>query len=378
VISIYSNNYSTDHYIQQLKFQQQYRVYHSVDQYVAATADVKIAFVNHLNSYEPPESEQQRLQQVIGGHKFSQEIDQVKQCSDLVFAFDNEIHPYHKQLFKQHCQPNVHWAIPAHVNNLCVDKKNVILWNFFLHSTKMFYSNILFKLEELNHNSTKPLYFDALLGRPRSHRDFLYQKIKDNNLQNKIKLTYLNPDLNDDSIKFEWDLNISKSEIEHIKHPVSTMRKVSYYGQQQPLSRIIPIDMYNQTAYSIISETGFDNFYSFYTEKTAKALLAKRLFVMFSGYKFLENLQQIGFQTFSNVIDESYDQIPDNQQRWLAAFEQVKKLCNMDQHEVFEKISPAVEHNYSLLMNTDWDQHMINQVQQKINDYTTIQLHTHQ
>ena len=101
-------------------------------------------------------------------------------------------------------------------------------------------------------------------------------------------------------------------------------------------------------------------------------MLAKRLFVMFSGYKFLQNLQQIGFQTFGNVIDESYDQIPDNQQRWSAAFEQVKKLCNMDQQEVFEKISPVVEHNYSLLMNTDWDQHMINQVQRKINDYTTI------
>ena len=134
------------------------------------------------------------------------------------------------------------------------------------------------------------------------------------------------------------------------------------------MARVIPIHVYNQTAYSIIAETGFENFYSFYTEKTAKAMLAKRLFVMFSGYKFLQNLQQIGFQTFGNVIDESYDLIPDNQQRWLAAFEQVKKLCDMDQQEVFEKIGPVVEHNYSLLMNTDWDQHMMNEVQQKINN----------
>jgi len=236
----------------------------------------------------------------------------------------------------------------------------------------MFYSNILFKLQELNHNRTTPLYFDALLGQIRPHRDFLYQQIKDNNLQNKIKLTYLNPFLNDNSIKFEWDSNINKLEVEHTEHLIITWQQVSYHGQQQPLSRVIPIDVYNQTAYSIIAETGFENFYSFYTEKTAKALLAKRLFVMFSGYKFLENLQQIGFQTFGNVIDESYDQIPDNQQRWSAAFEQVKKLCNMDQQEVFKKINPVVEHNYSLLMNTDWDQHMMNQIQQKINDYTTI------
>jgi hypothetical protein len=369
VISIYSNNYSHNPIISSLNVE--HRVYRSVDEYVASDSKIKIAFVSHQNCFEPFESEEDRVNWVKS-NGFSTVIQHLKSDSNLLFAFDNEIHPYHKQLFEQHCQPNVHWVIPGHINNSYIDKKNVILWNSFLNNTKKFYSNILFKLEELNHNRTKLLYFDALLGQIRPHRDFLYQKIKDNNLQNKIKLTYLNPFVNDESIKFEWDSNINKSEVEHTEHLIITYQQVSYHGQQQPLSRVIPIDVYNQTAYSIIAETGFENFYSFYTEKTAKALLAKRLFVMFSGYKFLQNLQQIGFQTFSNVIDESYDQIPDNQQRWSAAFEQVKKLCDMDQQEVFEKISPVVEHNYSLLMNTDWDQHMITQIHQKINDYTTI------
>ena len=369
MISIYSNNYAHDPIISSLNFE--HRVYRSVSEYVAASSDIKIAFISHQNCFEPFESEEDRVAWV-NNNGFSTVIQQLKLVSNLVFVFDNEIHPYHKKLFEQHCQSNVYWVIPGHVNDLRIDKKNVILWNLFLHNTKMFYSNILFKLEELNHNSVKPLYFDALLGQIRSHRDFLYQKIKDNNLQNKIKLTYLNPFVNDESIKFEWDSNINKSEVEHTEHLIITSQQVSYHGQQQPMARVIPIHVYNQTAYSIIAETGFENFYSFYTEKTAKAMLAKRLFVMFSGYRFLENLQQIGFQTFGNVIDESYDLISDNQQRWSAAFEQVKKLCNMDQHEVFEKISPVVEHNYSLLMNTDWDQHMMNQIHRKINDYTTI------
>jgi hypothetical protein len=38
----------------------------------------------------------------------------------------------------------------------------------------------------------------------------------------------------------------------------------------------------------------------------------------------------------------------------------------MDQSEVFAKIAPAVEHNYHLVMNTDWKQHLLTQLQQKL------------
>jgi hypothetical protein len=89
--------------------------------------------------------------------------------------------------------------------------------------------------------------------------------------------------------------------------------------------------------------------------------------VIFSGRGFLQNLRSQGFKTFGHVIDESYDLVYNEHDRWSAAFEQVQKLCNMDQQEVFEKIAPIVEHNCSLLMNTDWTQHMLNQLQQKIN-----------
>jgi hypothetical protein len=371
MISIYSNNHYTDNLIQLLNFKQPYQVYHSINDYVAANSTVKFAFVQSLNSRSSFESNEERLKWVTNGNGFSKEIQQLTEPSSLLFAFDNEIHPYHRDLFEKHCSANTHWVIPGHLNDTLVNQQNVILWNFILNETKKFYSNILFKLQELTHNKEKPLMFDALLGMPRLHRDFLYQEIKQNCVGEKIKLTYLRTDLDDNSVKFEWDCDVNKFEVGNPDtiNLAGTWQQFSYYGQQQPLSRIIPIDVYNQTAYSIIAETGFENFYSFYTEKTAKAILAKRLFVMFSGYKFLENLRKSGFETFGNVIDESYDLIPDNQQRWSAAFEQVKKLCNMDQQEVFEKVSAAVEHNYSLLMNTDWEQHMITHLQQKINQF---------
>jgi hypothetical protein len=216
------------------------------------------------------------------------------------------------------------------------------------------------------------MYFDALLGNRRPHRDFVYDTIQSQNLQKQILTTYMNQGysgvlLVDNNFKthFEWE-----PDIENFDGTVTRSNdSVQYQGRQMILAMILPIQVYNRTAYSIVAETGLDNRYSFFTEKTAKPMMARRLFVMFSGYKFLQNLRILGFQTFDTVIDESYDLIYNDNDRWLAAFEQVQRLCKMNQSEVFAKIAPAVEHNYSLLMSTDWIQYMLDQLQQKLNQH---------
>jgi hypothetical protein len=125
--------------------------------------------------------------------------------------------------------------------------------------------------------------------------------------------------------------------------------------------------VFNRTAYSIVAETDHDNTLSFFSEKTAKVLLARRLFVAFTGYKFLYNLRTLGFRTFDNVIDESYDQIKHDGDRYAAAFEQVKQLCSMPQQQILDQIRPIVDHNYTLIMDTDWTQYATDQVQLQIN-----------
>jgi hypothetical protein len=389
MIAIYSNNYSTDHYIQQLKFQQQYQVYHSIDQYVEATAEVKIAFVNHLNSYELPESEQQRLEQVINGYRFSQEIGQAKMCSDLVFAFDNELHTYHQEIFCCHSHPGVYWIVPGQINDpSIVSQQNVIVWNAHFDLLTYPYQTLTAPLQKLYHNTIKPLWFDALLGQPRSHRDFVYDSVVSHKLQHSSILTYMTRSDVDFQTGFVWESDIkickqvSGNQIESLSTSASETEKllaaaarptdlVVYHDHKIALARILPIEIYNQTAYSVVAETGYHNWYSFFTEKTAKPMMARRLFVMFSGQNFLHNLRSIGFRTFGNVIDESYDSIRDDQERWSAAFEQVQRLCSMDQTWVFDQIADTVGHNYNLLMNTDWNQHMLAQLQQKLNQFNT-------
>jgi hypothetical protein len=262
--------------------------------------------------------------------------------------------------------------VPGCINDpLLADPENVILWNNHVDNmVEPYYDRLLHNLKELDHTTPKPMYFDALLGQPRLHRDFVYNSIQSQNLQKQILTTYQSRQGallidNDFKTNFEWEPDIEMFDSTVTRSTDS----VHYQGCQIALSRILPIQVYNRTAYSIVAETGRYNQYSFFTEKTAKPMMARRLFVMFSGYKFLQNLQNLGFQTFDNIIDESYDLMYNDNDRWSAAFEQVQRLCKMNQSEVFAKIAPAVEHNYSLVMNTDWKQHLSTQLQQKLNQH---------
>jgi ElaB/YqjD/DUF883 family membrane-anchored ribosome-binding protein len=92
------------------------------------------------------------------------------------------------------------------------------------------------------------------------------------------------------------------------------------------------------------------------TEKTAKVALGRRVFVAFAGCGFLQLMRDAGFQTFDGIIDESYDRIENDQDRWQAAFDQVLKLCEVDQTDVLSQARPILEHNYDLIMQHPWQQ----------------------
>lgn len=66
-------------------------------------------------------------------------------------------------------------------------------------------------------------------------------------------------------------------------------------------------NIWNKYQIEIISETdALSDFW--FTEKTARCLATGKPFVLLAGAGALNNLQSMGFNTFSNVLDESYDQ----------------------------------------------------------------------
>jgi hypothetical protein len=149
-----------------------------------------------------------------------------------------------------------------------------------------------------------------------------------------------------DILSGSWNFDLQSSS--------GTDNRITVDGQVKQISAVLPVDIYNNSYYSIVAETMVSNDHSHFTEKTAKPIVAKRLFVMFSGQYFLKNLRRLGFQTFDGVIDESYDNIADDTERFTAAWNQVERLCQLDPVWVLSQIEHILNHNQQHFLATDW------------------------
>ena len=298
---------------------------------------------------------------------------QFKDFSDVVIVGDGEFHEWHPLNDDEYSWKNVYWYGPGHTK-----KNNEYIIPFQQHLNKMqtLYRTprVSDQLSRLDPYQSKPISFDALLGRPRPPRVFIMEQIQAHGLQSKI-INSMFPS-NDYSHWYQsmeqvpgfvWEDDYVYADSQDVNRINSN---INYYGTIASLGDLIPISTYNQAAFSILSETEHNNSVYMLTEKTAKVTIGRRVFVAFAGQGFLQLMRDLGFQTFDGIIDESYDQIENDQDRWQAAFDQVIKLCNSNQMDVLSQARPTLEHNYNIIMNYPWkevgEQMLINKLKDLI------------
>lgn len=261
-------------------------------------------------------------------------------------------------------RPNVIFVLPGRLNWQLQHAQHVPTYQGFFFDMRNFYEPRQHWLDRLQPIQHRQLWFDALLGRKKWHRDIIYADLDPR--QNIV--TYFadqeDSDINQrDASQFIWPQDV----VPRPDHAVNfTMQMIELDGESFSLSMIVPIDIYNQTRYSIVAETVNDNDWSFFTEKVAKPMLARRLFVVSSGQYYLRNLREMGFRTFDAVLDESYDEEPDSQRRLDMMLRQVHRLRELDPVSVYAAVSDVVEHNYHLLIDTDWEQKMTRGIERMI------------
>lgn len=322
------------------------KIVHSFEEYRDTPADKRYAFTMHRLHCDHDEN-------CTAYQGFEDKIHHLAACSDYVFTFESELHNYHWQMWERCHHPNVYWVLPGQVNDSKMND-NIIFWGDWFKTTSYVYKELPRKLAALTPYVAKPKMFDALLGVRKPHRDFVYNAVKEAGLDDKFIMTY--GGAWDDNEFYAKDYFAWEPDCNPVSDIIGTADWVDYHGVRTGLSRVIPIQVFNDTAYSIIAETDHDNTLSFYSEKTAKPMIARRLFVAFTGYKFLHNLRKQGFMTFDGIIDESYDLEPNDTKRYSMAFEQVKRLCEMDQQKVYADAYHILERNHATIMKTDWTQ----------------------
>ena len=175
------------------------------------------------------------------------------------------------------------------------------------------------------HKQQKPWKYLFLNGRHRPHRADLIRKLGARGLLNNSLWTNLDSG----------------------NGPVKTLPKeyeVSRYQNNTVTDHYVKFELFNNewgeiylepkpyinTYFSLVSETVFDIPYSFRTEKIWKPIVMGHPWIAAANAGFYRDMRNLGFQTYSHIIDESFDTIENNQDRLDRIVTIVKDLCSQD------------------------------------------------
>lgn len=217
-------------------------------------------------------------------------------------------------------------------------------------------------------SESKPYLFDVLLGARRPHRDFVMLSMqKHPRLLNQCVVSYRQEFTTGQVVDHNTQIVQNYfSDLELTWPYVSPNLDADWEVQdriEKSISPFVPWNIYRRTWYSAICETGFNGDSFFLTEKTTKALFAGRVFVLFGPRHFLKYLREFGFQTFTDVIDEDYDDEAIDLLRYRRAFAQMLSLTQQDPVQVYQKVASILEHNRhrltELLHQTQQQQHVL-------------------
>lgn len=141
-----------------------------------------------------------------------------------------------------------------------------------------------------------------------------------------------------------------------------------------PITRPIPIDQaqnvvlpkyctyspnlekfYADVFCAVETESVYFNPTANFSEKTLRAIAFKKPFIVVGAVNTLEYLRSMGYKTFSNYWDESYDTESDHTLRLAKIFKVVDYIDSMsidELHKLYNEMRPILEHNHALLYQT--------------------------
>ena len=223
--------------------------------------------------------------------------------------------------------------------------------DMFFTGPKLYQKNKMCKelLEKLlpTYQKSVDKHWDLLLGEANENKDWLHNAIQNHPVLDKTFLTYFGKDTN----KGYW----SDSVVRPKKHTAETLGPFeNRFNTQIRCSDLLDPAIYNMTYYTAMIETTIHNDFAMFSEKEAKPIIAKRPFVMFGARGQLKAFRSLGFKTFNDVIDESYDLIEDKHERWQKVLDSMLQLTKMNHIKVHNELASVLIHNKEHFENNEW------------------------
>lgn len=116
---------------------------------------------------------------------------------------------------------------------------------------------------------------------------------------------------------------------------------------------------YVETGIEVVLETLFDDDRWHLTEKTLRPIACGKPFILAATPGSLQYLRNYGFETFADLIDESYDVIADSKNRLDAIITEMKRIAGLDadaKQVLYTKLHEIAQRNKQRFFNGLFDQ----------------------
>ena len=191
--------------------------------------------------------------------------------------------------------------------------------------------------------------------------------IMKNNLDKYFSYSFVNS-MNGENVPEEWwknegfgnHLELKEYADEHIfpKIPIY-MEHDQWAIENNPYHNNLPVKIHYENSYcGLRSETNFHDSnisYSRITEKTIEGCVMQPTLILATPGS-LALVRELGFKTFPQLFDESYDDIEEPAERFNAVMSEVKRVCELPKDELIDKVNQCrdnILHNQKVLFNVD-------------------------
>jgi hypothetical protein len=203
--------------------------------------------------------------------------------------------------------------------------------------------------------------FLNLNRRWRPHRPLFVALLKVNDLLDQGHVSMAPADDNQDWDK-AWDM-ISHLEPDLIPHKdnLATIPDLYLDTREMHINQVALTDSTDQyyldSYFSVVSETNFYKEYGpglFLSEKVFKPVSRRHPFLVLARPYTIKKFKELGYHSFNEIIDESYDNEFDDRKRMMMVLEETKRLCNLSDDELTHFLQVARKitlYNYMVLRN---------------------------
>ena len=249
-----------------------------------------------------------------------------------------------------------------------IPKINIITLNRYLEEAKPWVRDIdKFSIEDFKVDRIREKKFTCLNGAFREHRLILVSELFRSGLENDGYISYIvNTGYNNQPpIESEID-NVDKDLLKYYMDiivpniPLTTELEKGMELIEPYISTSYVHEMYTNSYFNIVTETSYNwnstsiidnNIYL--TEKTYRPIFGMQPFIMVSNPGVLKHLKDMGFKTFPEFFDESYDEIENPTERMYTIINEIKRICSLsleELHDRYYNILDKLEYNRNRLI----------------------------